>query len=75
MKRYAVFAYDQHDSLGGWDDLFGCFESIEGAKDTITRLPAEDFEFAHIVDLHQLKVTHRSYTDWHGVFGPWERAT
>ena len=54
--KYAVFATQDYEQLGGWDDLFGLFNDIEEAKRTVESHKSEsyydNFDEYHIVDLH-----------------------
>lgn len=51
MKRYAVFAYPQYYPGGGWDDLFGLYESKGKARAGAMRVKGMDRDNIQLVDL------------------------
>lgn len=55
MKRYALFYGNSSNSLGGWEDFIGSFESIKEAQDSFD-YDEEKRNWAQVVDLHIGKV-------------------
>jgi hypothetical protein len=54
MKKYALFAFEDHGASGGWGDLEGLFATVEAAMTWTSQL-YPGFEY-HIVDLTTGKI-------------------
>lgn len=50
-KRYLVFAGYNYYPIGGWEDFYGAFETVEEAKDALLKEKSYYREWWHIVDL------------------------
>lgn len=52
MKRFLLFAGNQFENLGGWDDLISSFETEKDAMEAGKKLIDDgDRDWYHIVDL------------------------
>ena len=60
MKRYLLFRGDQWYPLGGWDDFFGSYDTIEEAK-AAGRACSHDWW--HIVDVEMMTDVWDNITD------------
>lgn len=50
MKRYLVFAHEQHEAAGGWDDFYADYDDFEEACDVAYRLCYAPMQESHVVD-------------------------
>ena len=49
-KRFLVFRFDSRDERGGWNDLFGSYDTLEEAQQVAASI-CEQSECQQIVDL------------------------
>ena len=65
IKRYLVFAYDQYEAGGGWQDFKGTLDDKEQAnyyaKKLVTKGVLQDgetivFDYAEVVDTHDTEM-------------------
>lgn len=47
---YLLFAWEEHDALGGWHDLIGRFPTLEKATQQLPTLRERYFDEWHIID-------------------------
>lgn len=60
MKRYAVFAYDNYDAVGGWNDFIGWADSPDEAMELNKAI------FSYPRDNLQLVSTETWAVEWEG---------
>lgn len=60
MKRYMIFVYYHHDSIGGMNDYWGSVDTIEEAKDILETAYRDFSEVGHILDTQTGELTFRS---------------
>ena len=63
MKRFLIFAGDDYEAAGGWDDLIDSFDvldlAIQHARRSMYQHKRGGNDWAHIVDARHGKVCHR----------------
>lgn len=52
LRRYALFAFEQYYPGGGWEDFKGSFDTLDEAREAMTRPEIRDKDFVQIVDLY-----------------------
>jgi hypothetical protein len=56
--NYALFAHYENEAAGGWDDLYGIFETVEEAMDKGKQTCTQS-RCAHIVHLMERRIVLR----------------
>lgn len=58
MKRYLLFAFDQHYPSGGWSDFKDDFDEFDDAKREGEQRIANGRDHFQVVDTESMKIVH-----------------